>query len=121
MANAERGEVDIVLGGESYVMAPTFQAMTEIQAGTGKNFVPFARAWLAGDIGFVDTAVVIAAGISAANKADGKPKANLNDVGQMLVKAGILSSDVLAPVKMFLENALQGGAKPGEAKAADRT
>lgn len=37
MANRFRGEVDITLGNEVYIMRPTFQALCEIEEKTGKT------------------------------------------------------------------------------------
>jgi len=114
MANEERGEVDIILDGGTYVMAPTFQAMAEIEAGSGQKFVPFARGFMLGNIGIVDVAVVITAAI----KAGGKP-AVLKDVGEMVVRTGLMSPGLLEAVKTFLDNAMSGGVKPKEGAARE--
>jgi hypothetical protein len=114
--NAERGEVRIVLDGEARVMRPTFQALAEIEAGTGQKFVPLAVAFGRAQIGVTDLAVIVASGLKAGGMADAKvPK-----VGEMLIRAGIWTDAVIVPVKQFFDNALNGGgSEPGEAKATD--
>jgi hypothetical protein len=115
MANLERGEVSIVLDGEARVMRPTFQALCEIEAGTGQKFVPLAASFSQGRIGVTDLAVIVASGLKAGGLADAKvPK-----VGEMLVRAGIWTDSVIIPVRQFFHNALNGGSEPGEAKAAE--
>jgi hypothetical protein len=113
--NSERGEVQITLDGEARVMRPTFQALTEIEAGTGQKFVPLAVAFGQGRFGVMDMAVVVTAGLKAGGMADAKvPK-----VGEMLVRTGIWTEAVIVPVRQFFDNALNGGSEPGEAKAAE--
>ncbi|MEE8499521.1 MAG: GTA-gp10 family protein, partial [Kiloniellales bacterium] len=43
MANKERGEVTLELGGESYVLVPSFGAVCEIEDALGANLFTLGR------------------------------------------------------------------------------
>lgn len=110
-ANKHRGEVEIELGGKTYVIRPTFQCMCEIEAGTGKGVMALAIAWAARNFGIADAAVIVTAGMKAA----GEEGATLQKVGDMIFEVGL--ANVTAPIAKFLEMAL-GGPTKGNAKAA---
>lgn len=98
--NAERGEIEITLGGKQYVLRPTFEAFCEIEAELGDKLLPLVRRFYTGSVGLRDVATVIYHGMKAAGS-----KVTLNEVGEMLVDDGI--NDFLGPVGMFLGTPLK--------------
>lgn len=68
MANKARGEVEFVVGGETYTARPTFQAVAQLEDTIG-GVMPFIRRLQAGD--FKTTEIVVAVSIALAS---GKPK-----------------------------------------------
>lgn len=117
MHNPDRGEVAVELGGVMYVMRPTFQALREIEVGTGQKLVPLVEAFARRNFGATDVAVVVTAGI----RGGGEKAATFEKVGDMLAEKGIANPEVVSAVILFLTGALNGGTKPGEAKAAGAT
>jgi len=112
MANPHRGEVEVSLGGETFILRPTFEALAEIEKATGLGLVPFATKITTGSYGVLDVFTVLKAGIRAGGREPPK------DLGQRIVEEGLirLSDGVLN----FLTQALDGGSKgaPGKAEAA---
>lgn len=111
--NPERGEVSIELAGRSWVLRPTYQAITQIEAATGRTIMSLVREVTGANYSARDLAVIVTAGLRAA----GEKSVEVETVGAMLVAAGIATPGVVGPVCDFLTNALSGGAK-GEGKAA---
>lgn len=117
--NEERGEVAIHLGGNDFVMLPTFQAICEIESASGKTISKLIREFQAGDISVQTWAIVLSACLTAG----GEYGVTYKKVGDMIMEAGMSSPELLRATGQLLRNALQGGVKPGEPKAAkgDRT
>ena len=104
-ANAQRGEVEIALGGRRYVMRPSFAAIAEIETRTGQGVIGLARRLASGDIRVSDVAAIVTAGLRAA----GEP-AKLEMVGEMVLEEGLAS---LAPsLGAFLSAAISGAPPP---------
>ncbi|MCH7861722.1 MAG: gene transfer agent family protein [Proteobacteria bacterium] len=119
MSNDIRGEVEVALGGRTWTMRPTFQAICEIQGRTGKDILTVAGECWAGRFSAVTVAAVLWAAIRAAH--DDAP--DFEAVGAMIVEEGITT--FFEPVLALLANALAGlgagedaGEGEGEAKNA---
>lgn len=118
VANAARGEVVVVLGGDDHLMRPTHDAISMIEALTGLGLVGVARRLLnPNEAALRDVAFVVAAGLTGAGS-----KLKFDDVPRLVFETGILK--VLPAAQALVLAALNGGqeAKPsGEAKPADGT
>ena len=104
MANRHRGEVEVDLGGKTYALRPTFQALAEIEDKTGTNLVTLARRFADGDIGVRDVAVVLWAGMG-----EGAP--SLDDVGRLVVERGL--DTLIGPAAGFVAAVFVGSSKGG--------
>jgi hypothetical protein len=100
MANKERGEIAVSLGGKDYRLRPTFQALAEIENRSGIGLVALARRFLAQDFGLNDVIAVLEPAIEAGGV---KPPA---DLGALVVMQGIAT--FTAPIETFLIQALTG-------------
>lgn len=109
-ANPHRGEVEVTLGGKSYVLRPTFEAMAAIERVTGTRLLPLARRFGELDFGLVDIAAII--DIAAVEK---PPKGT---TGTLVLEAGLAATGVL--VAGFLSEALRGG-QEGNALSPETT
>lgn len=101
-ANPHRGEVGVVIGNEAFTLAPTFEAMAEIEAVLGRGLLAvqseiFRHQWKVSDL-----AVILGAGI----KASGNPIKDAR-AQALVVEAGPMA--LLQPLSYFLTNALTGG------------
>lgn len=114
MTNPLRGEVAVELGDRSYTMRPTFQCLKRIEATTGRKIVEVMR-----DLnGITVLSIVVAEAIRAGADGDPFAKAATPDkVGDLILEAGVLKIAGLAAA--MLSDALLGGQKPGEERAAD--
>lgn len=108
--NKHRGEVEITLDGRKFVMRPTFQAMVEIEAATGRGLLGLVRRISEMDFGYAEAQAVITAGLRAAGE-----QATPDKVGEMVFNTGLAA--VAGPVGAFLMGALSGGGQPGEGEA----
>ena len=102
MANKQRGEVEVVLGGKTWTMRPAFQALCEIEGRTGVGITTLARRCYEGEFGVGPITAVLWAGIRAAH--DDAP--DYDEVGRLVVKEGV--SRFAAPALAFLLAALIG-------------
>lgn len=112
--NPDRGEVTIELGGRSWVLRPTYQAIAEIEAATGKSIMDLARLVASTRYSARELAVMVAGGLRGA----GEKGVQVDTVGEMLVQAGVANPATIKPVADFLTHCMNGGAQPGEAAAA---
>jgi len=104
-ANSLKGEVEIRLGGERFVMRPSFAAIMAIEAELG-GVVPLARRAAKGDFGLKDLTVIVQEGLVARGT-----RLDRNEVGAMILTEGL--ANVAGPVRDFLTAVLSGG--PSEA------
>ena len=115
MANKQRGEVDVKLGGKTWTMRPAFQALCEIEDRTGVGITTLARRFHDGDFGAGPIVAVLWAGIRAAH--DDAP--DYDEVGRLVVAEGVIG--FAAPALAFLLAALLGdGAGTKAAKKAEK-
>lgn len=112
MANANRGEVEITLAGDSYTLRPSFQALCEIEEATGMGIAALLRRYGDGAFGVRDVAAVLWAGIRATDR----QAPRMNEIGEIIVEEGLAA--FVEPVGRFLARAVSGGGRerPGEAQ-----
>ncbi len=120
--NKARGEITLSLGGRDWVLRPTFQALCEIESALGEGLIALVRRLAQGSVGVRDVAVIVHAGIKAADK---KPP-SYDTVGEMVIEAGIVG--LLGPLGEFLgaafsdpdsgdDGAADGGSSKSDAEA----
>ena len=63
MANTERGEVEIGIGGKAYTFRFTVNALCELEVHTGERAMPFCARFGRGDCGLADMRAVVWAGL----------------------------------------------------------
>ncbi len=102
MANKQRGEVEVGLGGKTWTMRPAFGALAEIEGVTGLGIAAVVKRFTEGRFGIDDVAAVIAAGIRAAH--DDAP--DFESVKRAIVEEGFNKCAVVAA--QFLSGALAG-------------
>jgi hypothetical protein len=104
VANKHRGEVEIILGGKSYTMRPTFEALVEFEdkAGTTAYEVMSALASRQA-VGFKVMAAAVWSGIRAGWNEPGRAPSFI-EVGEAIRKDGIAA--VLPAFGQYLSNAL---------------
>jgi len=105
-ANSLKGEVEIRLGGERYVLRPSFTAIMAIEAELG-GVVPLARRAAKGDFGLRDLTVIVREGLNAHALAAGGKQLDADRVGAMILTEGV--AHVAGPVRDFLTAVLSGG------------
>lgn len=116
--NLERGEVSITLDGKTFVMRPTPDAVSKIEARNGRGLRATLLRFVRSDYTLDELTSIVFEGLKAA----GEP-AVYDKTRELIYKTGY---DVVAVgVYQFIVNATTGGrqegAESGEAKAAGTT
>jgi hypothetical protein len=107
MANENRGEVAIELGGESFTLRPTFDALSNMETRTGLGVIELAQRCTPTDYGGswkFTTRDVHAVLIEAIKASGAKPPA---DLGARIIQYGLPKAAAMCGT--FLINALAGG------------
>jgi hypothetical protein len=106
--NRHLGEEEVRLGGRTYVLRPTFQALAEIEAELGEPLLVIADRVLSGRVGTREVVATLRAGIKAG---DAEVPADLE---AEILAAGVLATT--ARVVAWLRRALMGDpeARPAE-------
>lgn len=99
MANPARKEVEIVLGGVTYVTRPTFARMTDFESRVGKVW-PVIKLLQANDYGLTDIVTMVTVLMRGVPGAP-SPK----EIGDLVVEAGMVS--FIGPIMTFLSYCLQ--------------
>lgn len=103
MANKQRGEVEIRLGGETLVLRPTFHALCEIESKAGAGLITIAKKLRNSEAGLKEITAIIWAGMKGADI----NKYSFEQAGEEVVREGLT---VLMPIAAeFLAAALSGG------------
>ncbi|PZU13817.1 MAG: hypothetical protein DI606_04425 [Sphingobium sp.] len=134
-ANALRGEVDLILEGQTYVLRPSHQAIIAMEKKTGRSLIELASLAEQSMLDQATQAIVVTELIRAWGRsiqideyASGAEKAvataakgaNVDIIGELLYSVGVLS--VQPRVAIVLGLALTGGCLPsGEMKATGTT
>lgn len=103
MANTKRGDVDIDIGGEPYTMRPSFEALCEIEAATGKGILLLASEFANGNIEVTKVAQIIYAGLGGFDK---KTRPSFREVGNEVQAVGLIK--MAGIVTNFLVAAISG-------------
>ena len=107
MANQQRGEVELKLGDQTYIMRPTFEALCAIEARLGVGLLEIAERMAERRIGLGDATVIIFETAKA-----GGHKAKEAEIGEGILEVGLFA--VVPPIIELLDRALTG---PSEGNA----
>ncbi len=107
MANKERGEVTLALGGESYVLAPSFGAVCEIEDALGTNLFILGRRLAIADIAAREVIDLAHACLAHARVAQTGAKLDKAALGEAILEAGPLV--VMTVLYEFCVNYATGG------------
>ncbi len=110
MANTKRGDVDIEIGGVTYTMRPSFEAICEIEHLTGLKILPLASDLSSGNIGMESVAQIIYAGIGGYDK---KSRPSFKEIGNEVKAAGLIK--MAGIVTNFIVSAIGGDDEKPEA------
>ena len=113
MANAARGEVVLKLGGERYVLRPSFGAICEIEAALGASLFAFGRKLERAEIGAAELLDFARACLAHACVAPAGRVPERERLGELIVAEGAL--EVIAALAKFCQAYAFGG--EGEKKA----
>ncbi len=119
--NKLRGEVSIVLDGETYAMAPTFGALCEIESTLDISIPKLAEKFADTDIKIGDIAVIVHAGVLAA---DPLRCPSVLEIGNAIMDhpggmTGFVTqeSEGFPVLATFLINGVTGGREPKPSRA----
>lgn len=107
MANAERGEVELMLNGKEYILLPTFNAMCTIERKTGKPLMAIATDMM--NMSHTEVATIIHHFLKMAD-AD---KPSFNSIGMDVMAEGM--TNMIRKMDPVFTAAL-GGSQKEEAK-----
>lgn len=123
-ANPIRGEQRITLGGEGYVMRPTFAAIQAIEDATGLGLFDLGMQAEGGRLRAGHVAIIVAEFVKADLLHQKKSVEfwNANRVGELLLESEGGLFEAIKSLVTILGSALTGGyTAKGEAKAATET
>jgi len=122
-ANDLRGEVDLELDGQSFVLRPSYEAVIACERQTGKSLIELAIAADNGTMGTEAAAIVVTECIRAWGRANADravAAVNAKRIGELLYDYGVMG--VLPRVAIVLSRAASGGVTAsGEPKASTTT
>ncbi len=107
MANKERGEVTLALGGETYVLVPSFGAVCEIEDALGTNLFIIGRRLATADIAAREVIDLTHACLTHANPSRSGAKLDRAALGKAILEAGPL--EVVTVLYEFCLNYATGG------------
>lgn len=112
MANEKRGEIDLELAGESYVLRPSYEAIQAFEAQTGKSLIELAQAAGDGTMSLANAAIVATECIKAWGKATDNTTAravNVRRIGELIFEAPGGLMVTLKKLEILLFMAATGG------------
>ncbi len=112
MANKERGEVTLALGGEKYVLVPSFGAVCGIEERIGDNLFQFGRR-----IEVAQVSVTELIDFAHACIAEAGYKVTRERLGDLIVEAG--TATLLAPLTEYCRIYIFGAGGDSEAVDAE--
>lgn len=124
-ASAERGEIALVLDGQSYVLRPSYEAIEAFETATGKGLLELARGAVEGSLRLGETAQVVTECVRAWGRAVGNTGAR--GANAVTIAGLIIESDGgLVHVSRILGGVLSlavtgGYTAQGEVKAGTTT
>ncbi|MFA7505296.1 MAG: GTA-gp10 family protein [Burkholderiaceae bacterium] len=125
LAIEERGEIALVLEGDTYVLRPSYEAIESFETATGKGLVQLSREAIEGRLRLGETAQIAAECIRAWGRAKNRPSVagvNAVRIAELIIEseAGVIgASRTLAT--MLAMAATGGYTAQGEAKAGTMT
>ncbi|WP_010218937.1 GTA-gp10 family protein [Sphingomonas sp. PAMC 26621] len=124
-ANADRGELSLILDGATMVLRPTFEALTEIEQTLDRGLVDLARDALAAKLKLAETAQIVTACVRAWGKEagdKGASGANATRIARLIVDSEGGLHNALRTVGALLSLAVTGGyTASGELKPSTMT
>lgn len=125
VANSERGELALVLDGQTFVLRPSFTAISAFEAVTGKGLLDLTRAALDGRLPLAEGALIAAECIRAWGRASDNVTAravSTERIAELLIEMDGGYRAGLAVIGSVLALAATGGCTAqGEVKAAATT
>jgi len=114
MANQQRGETTIKIGGKEFTMRPTFQALCDIEDRVGMGIPELIMRLSSGDVRLKYIIPVIHAGVTAFNIDSGiTPSPSYEELGKLIIDSGFrdafMASPTDSPVAEFLLKGINGG------------
>jgi hypothetical protein len=117
VANAYRGEHTLDLGGKTYKLRPTYDAIVEMEDGTGLSLVDLTRRADRHGLKLGEAAKVATALIKAGASDPLTAAVSAERIGELIYEQGLIS--VVIRLTLCLGEAVGGGrTATGEAKAA---
>ncbi len=117
MANKERGEVTLALGGEKYVLAPSFGAVCEIEDALGASLFILGRRLATTETTAREVIDLAHACLTHANQSPAGFKLDKAALGEAVLEAGPL--EVMAVLAEFCANYAFGGRREKKASSAE--
>lgn len=84
-ANKSRGEVEITIKGEKFILAPTFKAIVTMESALSLGIADIGVRFTQGRAGITDMAWVVFAGAKA-----GGSKMKMDDIGNLIQRHGFI-------------------------------
>ncbi|NLS28157.1 hypothetical protein S2M10_31660 [Sphingomonas sp. S2M10] len=114
--NEERGEHELVLGGKTYVLRPSFEAIAAAEKKAGYALTVLARMANTGELSLRQVGVIAAELIRAGSDSDFVRNVDDERIAQLAYEAGMRT--IMPRLALVLIDAALGGRKAsGEAKA----
>lgn len=124
-ANESRGELEIVLGTETFVLRPSFEAIEAFERGTGRGLMALTGDALSGSLSLSDTATIVCECIRAHGRATNVVSlagSKKDRIAELIIESEGGFQMVLVVVAGMLSLAVTGGTTgAGELKAATMT
>ena len=93
MANPERSEVAVTIGGAEYTLRFSTNAIVALEASTHERAIPFMKRFADQDVGMADVRVIVWAGLL-----DHQPETTLEGAGAVIDAARREGVSLVAPV-----------------------
>lgn len=97
----------------TYTLSVKFETMVEIEERTGQCLFALARGLAKGEVGCVDAATIVSAGLKASGETVSE-----EEIGEMILRTGL--AEVLLSVGDFLVKMIGGSKTAGKSKAPVR-
>ncbi len=117
MANKERGEVTLELGGESYTLVPSFGAVCEIEDALDVHLIALGRRLALAEIGAREVIDAVHACLTHACKSHAGAKPDKAALGEAILETGPL--EVMAVLTEFCVNYAAGGRREKKARVQE--
>ena len=124
-ANAERGEISLVLDGGTFVLRPTYEAIMAFEEAAGKGLLQLAREAVQGQLRTAEVAQIVTECIRAWGRATGQKSTqavNAVRIAELIHESEIGLRGAMDTLAALLSMAATGGyTAQGEVKATGTT